>query len=342
MTADGGPAWWRRLAPAAGLFLLAPLIGEFVLGNVPLSGIIVLPFYALLYGTGALLVREVARRTGGGWPSIVLLAAAYAVIEEGPVDQLLWNDSYAGHDYLHTASYIPALGTSVAAVQTILSLHTIWSICVPIAIADAFVPRRDTVPWLGRAGLAVVAAVFVLDAALVFWATYEEERFLASPAQFAGAGVVIAGLVAAALRLRRLRLGRVAGEAPPAWAAGAAALAVTSLWWGPAVLVADDRYEWAGVAVWGALVVAGALVVSRWSRRRSWGARHRFALAAGAALTYVWAAFPNVPEVGAGTPAEQLAGDVVFGAVTVVILLAAWLRVRAHDRDAAFGGRDPH
>ncbi|RCG28599.1 DUF998 domain-containing protein [Sphaerisporangium album] len=334
MTADGGPLW-RRLAPAAGLFFLAPLIGEFVLGNVPLSGIVVLPFYALLYGTGALLVREVARRTGGGWPAIVLLAAAYALIEEGPVDQLLWNDSYAGHDYLHTASYIPALGTSVAVVQTILSLHTIWSICVPIAIAEAFVPRRDTTPWLGRAGLAVVAVVFVLDAVLVFWATYAEERFLASPAQFAGAGLVIAALVAAALRLRGDRPGGAEGDAPPAWAAGVAALVATSLWWGPAVLAPDDRHEWAGVAVWVVLVVAGVLLVSRWSRRRGWGPRHRFALAAGATLTYVWAAFPNVPEVGAGSAGEQLAGDVVFGTVAVVILALAWWRLRADDRTAA-------
>lgn len=37
---------------------------------------------------------------------MVLLAAAYALIEEGPVDQLLWNDSYAGADLLHSPRYI--------------------------------------------------------------------------------------------------------------------------------------------------------------------------------------------------------------------------------------------
>jgi hypothetical protein len=33
--------------------------------------------------TGALLIREVARRTGCGWPTIVVLALAFGVLEEG-------------------------------------------------------------------------------------------------------------------------------------------------------------------------------------------------------------------------------------------------------------------
>ena len=85
----------RRVAPAIGLFLLAPFVGEFLLGNLTLGELGLGILLAPLYGCGALLVREVARRTGRGWPTMALLAAAYALIEEGPVDQLLWNDSYA-------------------------------------------------------------------------------------------------------------------------------------------------------------------------------------------------------------------------------------------------------
>ena len=73
---------------------------------------------------------------------MVLLAAAYALIVEGPVDQLLWNDSYAGEDLLSGDSFIPAIGMSVELTQTILALHTIWSICVPIAIVETFVLHR--------------------------------------------------------------------------------------------------------------------------------------------------------------------------------------------------------
>jgi hypothetical protein len=68
-----GPA--RRVAPAAGLFLLAPLVGEY-LGNVSITEIGALPVLALLYGSGAILVREVARRTGRGWPTMLVLGLA--------------------------------------------------------------------------------------------------------------------------------------------------------------------------------------------------------------------------------------------------------------------------
>ena len=54
----------RRFRPALTLFLLAPFVGEFLLGNLTLAelplGIVLAP----LYGCGALLVREIARRTG--------------------------------------------------------------------------------------------------------------------------------------------------------------------------------------------------------------------------------------------------------------------------------------
>src|SRR5689334_9564772 len=120
----------QRVAPALGLFLLAPFVGEFLLGNLTLGELGLGILLAPLYGCGALLVREVARRTGRGWPTMVLLAAAYALIEEGPVDQLLWNDSYANHDLLHDDTYLPALGMSVNLTLVILALHTVWSVCV--------------------------------------------------------------------------------------------------------------------------------------------------------------------------------------------------------------------
>jgi hypothetical protein len=311
-----------RPGPALGLFLLAPFVGEFLLGNLTLAdsglGLVLAP----LYGCGALLVRELGRRTGG-WPTMVLLAAAYALIEEGPVDQLLWNDSYAGHDYLHGDSYLPALGMSVEATQSILALHTVWSICVPIAIVETFVPDRRRSPWLGRTGLTVSAVLYVLGAVLVFWGNYSEERFLAAPGQLTGIAVVIAALIVIAFTLRSRRLPSVAGSPPSPRLTGAAALGATSLYWGPAVLVTADWYEWVGVAVWCVVATMGVRLVSRWSRQRGWDHRHRFALAAGPTLTYGWTAFPVRPEAG-GSLVADLVSNTVFGGTATVILVLAW------------------
>jgi hypothetical protein len=79
----------RRVAPAVGLFVLAPLVGEYLLGNVSIVEIRALPILALLYGSGALLIREVARRTGRGWPAMLVLGLAYGLIEAGLIDQTL-------------------------------------------------------------------------------------------------------------------------------------------------------------------------------------------------------------------------------------------------------------
>jgi hypothetical protein len=73
----------RRVAPAFVLFFLSPLVAEFLLGDFTLAAIGYLVLLAPMYGGGALLVRELTRRAGRGWPTIVLLALAYGVLEEG-------------------------------------------------------------------------------------------------------------------------------------------------------------------------------------------------------------------------------------------------------------------
>ncbi|MFI7413565.1 DUF998 domain-containing protein [Streptomyces sp. NPDC049627] len=313
---------FRRVAPALGLFVLAPFVGEFLLGNLTIGefgiGILLTP----LYGGGALLVREVARRTGRGWPTMVLLAAAYALTEEGPIDQLLWNDSYADQDLLRGDSYLPTLGMNVELTTTILALHTVWSICVPIAIIETLVPDRRTTPWLRTPGLVITAIMYLAGAGLVFWGTLAEERFLAPPAQFAGLGLVIVALVVLAFHVGRRLRPPLAGRAPSPCLVGLAALGGTSVWWAPAVLVTAGWYEWVGVAVWCVTVAIGVFLVARWSRQEGWDGRHIFALAAGATFTYAWVSFPNRPESG-GSATADLIGNSVFAVVAVLILLAA-------------------
>ncbi len=71
-------------APVFTLALLAPFIAEFLLGATPISRLEGFVVLALLYGGGAVLIRElVRRRSGSGWGRIVVLGAAYALIEEG-------------------------------------------------------------------------------------------------------------------------------------------------------------------------------------------------------------------------------------------------------------------
>ncbi len=308
-----------------GLFVLAPFVGEFLLGNIPVTGIVFAVILAPLYGGGALLVREIGRRTGG-WPSMLLLGAAYALIEEGLADQLLFNHDYAGHDYLTGPSYIPAIGTSVEATQTILALHTVWSVAVPIALAETFAGTRATTPWLHRTGLAVTACVYALGVAVVSGGSYTDSHFLATPGQLAGVAAAVVALIVVALRVRPRP--QLPGSAPPPWIAGLLACTVTGAYWGPSVLIGAQSYEWIGVGVWTVAFGTGIVLVARWSRRAGWDQRHRFALAAGATLTYVWTAFPVPPELGAPA-ALDIGSNILFGALGIAILVLAGRRLPA-------------
>ncbi|CCH76785.1 conserved hypothetical protein [Nostocoides japonicum T1-X7] len=107
-----GPGWWSRTAPVLLLALIAPLVAEFLLGDVTLASLGALIVFVPLYGAGALRIRKVVRRRHGGWPAIAVLAGAFGLIEEGLATQSLFNPSYA-HAHLLASGYLPALGIAV-------------------------------------------------------------------------------------------------------------------------------------------------------------------------------------------------------------------------------------
>ena len=155
----------RRIAPAVCLFSLAPLIAEYLLGDLPIKLLIALVFLAPLYGGGALLIRESARRAGRGWPTIILLGLAYAIVEEAFTTQSLFNPDYLKLKmHLLDPAYIPALGIGGWWTMLMLNLHAAGSIATPIVLIEAAFPQRANKPWLGRTGYFVTALIFVAGA----------------------------------------------------------------------------------------------------------------------------------------------------------------------------------
>src|ERR1700734_3806211 len=153
----------RSIGAAIALLFTAPLVAEYLLGDLPIKMLAALVVMAPMYGGGALLIREVVRRTGRGWPTILVLAFAYAVLEEAFTTQTLFNSNYL-HLNLHLLQpgYIAALGIGAWWTIFVLTLHTVWSISTSIALAEALVPERATTPWLGWPGLTVTRLLFPL------------------------------------------------------------------------------------------------------------------------------------------------------------------------------------
>jgi hypothetical protein len=302
-----------RFAPVLGLLVLAPWVGEYLLGNVSAREILALPVLAPLYGGGALLIREVVRRTGRGWPAILLLAGAYGVIEAGLVDQSLFNPHFEGHEF-QAVTPVPALGISATNSISFIAGHVVWSIGIPIAIVETLTPGRRTTPWLGPVGLALTGALYLFGCYLIFSALRDSEGFLATPAQRIGAATVAAALIVAAFATGRRRPATGKSSVPRPWVLGVGTFVVSSAFF------ARPENWLGGVVVGVTLLAVAAVLVARWSGRRDWTARHRFALVAGALPTYAWGGFVLTWLMGPQDPVRW-AGNVVFAVLAAALLV---------------------
>lgn len=309
----------RRVAPAIGLYFLAPLVAEFFLGDFDLPSLPLILALAPIYGGGALLIREVTRRTGRGWPTILLLALAYGVLEEGLLTQSLFNPDYAGHRLLDHG-HVPW-------AVFVLGLHTVWSIATPIALVEEMTPARRTTTWLRSPGLVVAAVVFAIGVLATFATSYADGHFLATPAQLGISAAVVVALVVVAFRRPRVGPARRAdGSSEPA--PGPGLVVATTLAAGVAFMAGRDELPPGPGAVLMAVALAVPLGLTwRWSTQPGWGRGQRFALASGALLTYSWHAFTVSPLRGGGA-VDDVVSHVSYAVAAVVLVWFGAVRVR--------------
>jgi hypothetical protein len=313
----------RRLAPVVSLWLLAPLVAEYLLGSLPMSLITILPLMAAMYGSAALLIREAARRSGGGWVTIVLLGTAYGFVEEGFITQSLFNPNYL-HLRLLDFGYVPALGIGLPWLVFVVTIHAVWSIAVPIGLAEALFPARRDERWLGPIGIVVFALMFMAGSAAVAAFTFKSLPFMASPGQFIGTGVIVAALIAAAFVWPRFRV-------PPTDCAATlpATLFALAFGAGSGVMLIEhfgaSLRGWPWQAALGILIsveVAFVALLIALMRGRQWRDSQRFALMAGGLGVYVVFGFLTDREL------HGAAGLVPHTLVAALILMLVALAAR--------------
>lgn len=324
----------RRLLTALGLALLSPLIGEYLLGNISIRELAAIPFLAPMYGGGALLIRELARRTGRGWPTILVLGLAYGLIEPGVFDGSLFSTTYEGIDY--SGARIPVLGVSAYyGLQFVLN-HAVWSITIPILLTESLTRRElRTAPWLGRIGLGVTVVVYVLGGLLIRSYSIDEGQYPVTPARAGGVLIVALVLVVVALRLPRTAPApaRADGWVPRPWLVALAAFLVST---GYLVLPAS----WPGVAGTVTIVAATAWTAGTLSRRGRWHPGHRMALAIGALLTYAWAGFLLTALKHHADPVAFAGNALIAATVLALTALATRRALEPTSRPRRSGPRD--
>jgi len=324
------------------LYVLAPVVGEVLSGSTPPLNFIN-PFTFLLltglYGSGAIIARELVRRRGLGWTSILLLGAAYGILEEGLVVTSWFNPYWpdlgvlAHYGQLFDVSWFWAFGLT--------TYHAVVSITIPIVLTEALFPHLADRPWLSRRGLitfSIWLAIVSLFGLLLFgFLEFSKRGYTHPPLSYFIAVILAVVCVWLALRMKP-PMSHVLStrDAPRLWQLRLMALATTMLFffdlWAMPHLV---PFPVVPIAIVIGLVAAATWVLRRWAQLAGWGQQHRLALAFGALTFFVLLSpiveFYVLPHSTGKNPAGLLVVDCLF--LLGLVLLSR--RVRLRQKQAA-------
>jgi hypothetical protein len=286
------PPGARRAAFA--LMLIAPASAELTLGTVKLKMLWLVLLYVPIYGAGVLLIRELVRRTGGGRASLVAMGLVYGLIEEGLALQSLTSPHLYG-----AAGWAPRLlGVNTAYTELNLTYHVVFSVVIPIALAESLFPALGPAPYLRRGGLVVTGIVAVLGVALLRASVppSEDPGYVLPGAALIVIIALVAVLSVVALRFLPRRPSRVrpAAVVPRPGVAGAVSAVAAFGFLGLLYPFAGARHPafTHGALVPVPMLAAAVLAVCtgvalwRWTATDRWTSRHRLAAVSGALIAH--------------------------------------------------------
>jgi hypothetical protein len=297
------------------LAVLAAVLPEAITGSTPPLGWtnpFLVALLLWLYGAGVLVCRELAVRWKAGWPGILLLGAAYGIIEEGLTVKTMFDPNSPVVGVL--GSYGHWAGVNWVWTVWLMTFHAAFSIAFPIFLVEWRWPHVRGRPLLPDWGLHV--AMFLLAGVAVFGYSVLTPYRAGAP-ELAWALLTIAFLGWAAYRGWGARLWAAlpAGKLPARWVFAAAGFAFFGLSF---LLYAGGPSLGGTPAVTfleGGVVLLLALLLLRRASDRPDADRHVFAFVAGSIGFF--AVFDVILE---------LAGHLAMSAVGVgFVLLVVWL-----------------
>lgn len=149
----------------AAIFLLvfSSINAELVTGSSPplefiagLSFIFLVPFY----GIGAIIVNELAARWGKGWPTILLLGAAWGIFEEGVVVMSFFNPGWV--DLGPLGDYGRVFGINFVWSLNVTIFHAVWSVGIPILLMRIIFPETKGCALLQKRTVGMLAALLLV------------------------------------------------------------------------------------------------------------------------------------------------------------------------------------
>ena len=310
----------KRQSPAVLLFFLAPVLGELLSGSAPPAeffnpfGFVIL---TILYGGGAILARELIIRWQKGWISLLVLGAAYGIIEEGLMVKSFFDPNWADIGIL--GSYGRWIGVNWVWSLELTLYHAVISITIPILLTELIFINRRGNSWVGRKGFVTLLVLFTADVVFGYFAltTYRPGII-----QYWPTATVVVALVLLAWRLPRQPFVPKAIAVPKPfwfWLLGFVGMIVFFLtFW---VLPGAGLPPFINILTSIGLVVLVIWRVLRMSGNGSaWTDTHRLALVSGPLSLF--SLFAPIQEFDT-TRLDNTAGMSLVGVVTLVFL--TWL-----------------
>jgi hypothetical protein len=163
------PGIFMRNLPWLLLILCSITFAEFLTGSTPVLVPILDPLSAIfligLYGAGVLLVREASIRWNKGWPTVLLLGAAYGIAEEGLGTKTFFGPKGVGY----LATYGHFAGVNWVWATELALFHAIFSIALQIAAVALLFPGSARASFLPtRRAWGAVLLVFLLTVGAMF------------------------------------------------------------------------------------------------------------------------------------------------------------------------------
>jgi hypothetical protein len=313
--------------PAFALALLAPVVAEVLSGATRMSFIFALIPEIMVWGCGALIIREVVRRRHLPWSSMLLMGLGLSIAEEFVIQQT----SLAPLPWLNSSTiYGRALGVNWLYFLFMLGYESVWVVLVPAHLTEMIFWRRREQPWLRTRGLIISGAIFIVGSFAAWYGWVKRARPMVfhvppynPPLLTVLLGVVaIVVVVAIALRLRDMSI-HSAKESPSPWVVGAATLGFGFPWYVLLGLIFTPNLSLRSLPFWipmlaGIAWAFAALMLFRlWSSSAGWNDGHRYAMIFAAILVCMIAGF-----LGSSLwPKIDVIGKSILDIIAVILLL---------------------
>ena len=276
-------AEYLKAHPVITLIILTPGIPEYLSSSSPINAIVLnLPQFVFqllanlgLYGSGALLIHDAGSRWKKGWATVLLLGAAYGILEEGVALSTLFDPSAGPVGAL--GSYGHWLGVNWIWAAGIVPFHAIFSISIPILLLGKAIPETSLNPLLTRRGTITALLVLSFDVVILMVVVWHVSGYWMGWPILILSLLTIGGLIFLSRRINPQQIGNLGVRPAPS----PKKAFVVGLSFFPAVLLAQSLGRGAGAPALldFLLVVAVQALYLLYLARKSWGGARKSMIA---------------------------------------------------------------